>query len=213
MLRTILYMAIALLLMALFTTWVYRKMHSGRFADDAVPAPAQVAPEFKPPQTPIELRPRIYVDEGNLGFGITLLLLTIFLFTVETVWLRLLAWPAGGLALLFAGMSFSDAWNEMGTRFVADPSGLQIHDRKGMKTVPWSRVARVRLRQVWVSYGSSNFFRSKRVSGRSLELLDASGASLLKVELPLRSAEDSKVFEASVPVWTQRTIEVEEVGN
>jgi hypothetical protein len=200
--------------MGLFTTWVYRKMHSGRFANDVVPAPAQVAPEFKPPQTPIELRPRIDLNEGNLGYGIGLLFLTIFLFTRDGTWLRLLAWPAGAVVLLFTGMFLYDAWNDLGTRFVADAAGLQIHDRSGMKNVPWSRVAKVKLMERFGSTGggTSNFSSFKRLRSRSLELLDAHGASLLKLDLPLRSAEASKIFEASLPVWTNRAIEVEQVG-
>lgn len=210
LLRTVLIMALALLLMALFTAWVYRKMHSGRFANDVVPAPVPPAPEFQPPRTPIELRPRIDVNEGNLGFGIGLLLLTLFLFTCEG-WLRLLAWPAGAVVLLFAAMFFFDAWNDIGTRFVADASGLQIRHRSGTKAVPWGRVAKVKRRDVFGASSPSNW-RFKRLRSQSLELLDAGGASLMKADLPMWPAAASKVFEASVPVWTGRAIEVEQVG-
>jgi hypothetical protein len=73
-------------------------------------------------------------------------------------------------------------------------------------------VAKVKLREVFASSGTSNFFRPTSLRSRSLELLDAHGATLLKVALPLRSAEASKVFEASLPVWTNRAIEVEQIG-
>ena len=208
LLKTILAMGISLLLMALFTTWAYRKLHAGR---DGEVAPAAIAPEFKPPPAPIEMRPRIYVDEGSLGLAIGLSILAIFLFTRDGAWLRLLAWPTGAMVLLFAGMFFWDVWNETGTRFVADSGGVQIHDRMGIKTVPWSRVAKVQLRQYWASYGTSSSFRPKRVSSRTLHLLDANGSSLLQLKLPLKPAEASVAFEASVPVWTQRAFEVEEV--
>jgi len=209
LLKTILAMGVALLLMGLFTTWAYRKLHAGR---DGEVAPAAIAPQFKPPLAPIEMRPRIFVSEGNLGLAITLSILAVFLFTRDGLWLRLLAWPVGGLVLLFASMSFWDVWNESGTRFLADAAGMQIHDRMDVKTVPWSRVAKVKLRKVWASNGSTKVFASKSVISRSLDLLDADGTRLLRLALPLKPAEASAAFEASVPVWTQRAFEVEDVN-
>jgi hypothetical protein len=74
------------------------------------------------------------------------------------------------------------------------------------------RSPRPQRREVWASYGSSNFFRSNRVTWRSLDLLDANGASLLHLKLPLKPAEASVAFEASAPVWTKRAFEVEQVN-
>ena len=130
LLKTILAMGLALLLMGLFTTWAYRKLHAGR---DGEVAPAAIAPEFKPPPAPIEMQPRIIINEGSLGLAIGLSILAVFLFTRDGLWLRLLAWPAGALVLLFAGMFAWDVWNETGTRFLASADGVQIHDRTGVK--------------------------------------------------------------------------------
>ena len=200
------------LVMARSTAWGWRRMRSGRFARDLTAAPAKATPPFTPPPAAIEMQPVVDWYGGNVHLAVGSLVVAVWLFTRETAWLRLLAWPAGLVALACAGMSVWAVWNELGTRYVADASGLHTRDRSGTKSLPWSRVSRVKLTEYWRGYGPSTAFRPTQLSSRMLDLLDARGSSMLTLHLPLRPAEASAAFEASLPAWTQRPTELGQVG-
>lgn len=198
--------------MGLFTAWVHRKMHSGRYAPDVTAAPAATKRAFTPPAT-IEMEPVVdWMYGGYTHLLVGALAIAFWLFTRETAWLRLLAWPAGLVALLFAGLSVHGLWNEFGTRYVADATGLQIHDRAGGKSIPWSRVIGVRLTEYYVPIGSSTHHQAKSLHSRRIDLLGADGSSMLMLDLPLRPPEASASFEASLPIWTGKTTEIRQVG-
>ena len=137
------------------------------------------------------------------------------LFTINagaSPWLRLLAWPAGVLTLLFAAWSLWDAWHEHGSRVVADAQGLQLQDGEAIQRLTWHQVTRIRLVEHWADDDPNKRGSSKSVRRRELVFDGTTERELLRLRMPLRPAEAHAALLASLPVWTGRAIEIERQG-
>ena len=194
-------------LMLLFAVWMSKVVRGGREDGPvAVPqSPAVVA--FTPPEAPIEMRLSFETPGGSLSLAIGMLALTVWLATTPG-WMRLLAWPAAALVLLFVVVGAWSVWSELRTRVVADANGMHVHDGDIVKKIPWSRVAEVKRVEHW----AAKYRGLSRLKYTDFVFLDQNAAELIKLRVPLRPAEASEAFVASVPVWTQRPITLVQEG-
>jgi hypothetical protein len=100
------------------------------------------------PQHPIEMQISRREVFGKWQWVLGLGVLTLWLFSQEGGW-RLLAWPAGILAVVLVGVALLTAWSGAGTQLSADPEGLKIDDRVAVRTIAWRQVSRVVLEERW----------------------------------------------------------------
>lgn len=219
MLRGAITVLLGTVLMALLASWLWFKVRGGR-EDDGLPAAIKppsltlpAPPGFQPPATPIELLLSTDQIGGSLSSAVGLIALAIWLFTsTDSPWLRLLAWPAALIALLFAIWSLWDAWHEHGMRVRADAEGLQMLDGESTQRVAWRQVMRIRLVEHWADDDPNKRSSSKSVRRRELVFDGPAERELLRLKMPLRPAEANAALLASLPAWTGQVIEIEQQG-
>jgi len=131
------------------------------------------------------------------------------------LWTRYLGYPAAGVAALFGvGMIFA-AFQNQSLRLRADNDGIQLKDDSGSRTILWKDVAALKhetvTRSTWNSGKYARRGYSSNTMGHYLQLLDASGKVLYKIDedVAMEPAQDWLRLRAFIPRRTNLPVQEE----
>lgn len=191
-----------------------RQIEAARVANQVrvVPPP----PGATVPMTPIELRRPHMAWVRALWLVVALPLGALVLAgEPDLLYTRFLAWPVA-LGMLVAALGEgAGLYAALATRIVASSTGIEVvAPAAATQRLAWRDVAGARLVD-WMSSRNvrqgTNAPKTLVRDRQSLVLLDATGASLLALEVPLRPAASYDQLLAALPLWTGHPVTTEQV--
>ncbi len=166
---------------------------------------------------PIELhnaRNEFYISVTLLAGGAFLVSYLLYR-NPDFLWTRYLGYPAAVVVALFGvGMIFA-AFQNRSLQLRADNDGIQLKDNSGSRTILWKDVAAIKretvTRSTWNSGKYARRGYSSKTVGHYLQLLDASGKVLYKIDedVAMEPAQDWIRLRAFIPHRTNLPVQEE----
>jgi len=165
--------------------------------DDAPAAP----PRLTTLGAPVELREPGGVVVLMVIFGLVLILAGGGFLTSTESWLaRLVAWPAGIIAILVGGLTLYTAYETRKTVYYADSNGIRLQSPTRTREVAWTQVAKiVRLRLVQKEWSKTLKRSTTRTAGYTWILSSRNGEELIRLDENLEPRDGLQRLLAYIP--------------
>lgn len=166
-------------------------------ADDEAAAPPRLAALGDP----VQLREPGGVAVLMVIFGLVLILAGGGFLTSTESWLaRLVAWPAGIVAILVGGLTLFTAFETRKTVYYADSNGIRMQSPTRTREVAWTQVAKItRLRLIQKEWSKTLKRSTTRTAGFTWILSGRDGGELFRLDENLEPQADLQRLLAYIP--------------